>query len=66
MVKKFNGLDRKIKVLSMISEYMKNDAISFDGKPFNGRTVGEYFGCQGAAISVLSNIIKEVLEDANT
>ena len=41
---------------------MKNDAENFDGRPFNGKTVAEYFGNQGAAISALANIVKSILE----
>ena len=55
--------DKRIKVLSMIAEDMKNDAKEFDGKPFNGKTVAEYFGNQGAAIATLSDIIKSILND---
>ncbi len=56
----------KIKVLGMIAEDMKNDAAKFDGRPFNGKTVAEYFGKQGAAIEALANIIKSMLEDENS
>ena len=52
----------KIKVLEMIAEDMKNDAAAFDGKPFDGKTVAEYFGNQGAAIAALANIIKSLIE----
>ena len=55
--------DKKIKVLEMIIEDMKNDAEQFDGRPFNGRTVAEYFGNQGAAISAVANIMKSILKD---
>lgn len=48
-------------ILDMIAADMKNDAKDFDGRPFNGRTVAEYFGNQGAAIAALANIIKSVL-----
>jgi len=51
-----------IEVLGMVANDMKNDAKNFDGKPFNGKTVAEYFGNQGAAISALANIIKTILE----
>ena len=54
--------DKRIKVLSMIAEDMKNDAKEFDGKPFNGKTVAEYFGNQGAAIAALADIVKSILE----
>jgi len=54
--------DRRIEVLEMIAEDMKNDAKNFDGRPFDGKTVAEYFGNQGAAISALAGIIKSILE----
>ena len=53
---------KAIEVLEMIAKDMKNDAKEFDGKPFNGRTVAEYFGNQGAAIAALANIVKSILE----
>ena len=54
---------RKIEVLKMIIEDMKDDAVKFDGAPFNGKTVAEYFGNQGAAIATLANIVKSILEE---
>ena len=56
----------RIKVLEMIAADMKADAEDFDGRPFNGKTVAEYFGNQGAAISVLANIIKSKLINDST
>uniref|UniRef100_A0A6H1ZBY1 Uncharacterized protein n=1 Tax=viral metagenome TaxID=1070528 RepID=A0A6H1ZBY1_9ZZZZ len=55
--------EKRIKILDMIADDMRNDAKNFDGKPFTGRTVAEYFGKQGAAISALARIIKLILED---
>lgn len=55
--------DGKIKVLKMIADDMKNDAVKFDGQPFNGKTVAEYFGNQGAAISAVANIIRSIISD---
>ncbi len=49
-------------VLGMIIEDMEKDAKSFDGRPFNGKTVAEYFGNQGAAIAALADILKSILE----
>jgi hypothetical protein len=46
----------------MISDGMENDAKEFDGKPFTGKVIAEYFGNQGAAISALANIIKSIIE----
>ena len=53
--------DKRIKVLEMIAVDMKNDAKNFDGRPFNGKTVAEYFGYQGAAIAALADIVKSTL-----
>jgi len=52
----------KIKVLEMIAEDMRKDAENFDGRPFNGKTVAEYFGNHGAAIAALANIVRSILE----
>ena len=54
--------DKMIKQLRMIAEDMENDAGAFEGAPFNGRTVAEYFGNQGAAISTLADIMRAILE----
>jgi len=56
-------MSKEIEVLEMIAKDMKDDADNFDGRPFNGKTVAEYFGNQGAAITSLANIIKSILED---
>ncbi len=55
--------DNRIGVLDMIAADMKIDAAKFDGKPFNGRTVAEYFGNQGAAIAALANILSSILKE---
>ena len=54
--------DTRIEVLEMVAEDMKNDAKNFDGRPFNGKTVAEYFGHHGAAIATLANIMKAIIE----
>lgn len=51
------------KVLDMIAQDMKDDAKNFDGQPFTGRTVAEYFGNQGAAIAALANIVKDLVNE---
>ena len=53
---------KRSEVLEMISTDMQNDAAAFDGRPFDGKTIAEYFGNQGAAISALAKIIKSILE----
>jgi len=61
--------DRKKKIirgLDMIAEDVEKDAENFDGQPFNGRTVAEYFGNQGAAIQALALICKALVENYPT
>jgi len=58
--------DKRIRVLEMIATDMKDDAENFDGQPFDGKTVAEYFGSQGAAISALAGIMKSILEQIKT
>lgn len=54
--------DNRIKVLEEIALDVKNDAENFDGQPFNGKTVAEYFGNHGAAIDALSRIMVSILK----
>ena len=53
----------RLKVLQQISQDMKDDAEKFDGRPFNGKTVAEYFGNHGAAIAVLAKIMISILKE---
>lgn len=55
-------VERVRAVLTEIAADMARDATYFDGKPFNGRTLAEYNGNQGAAIAALAHIVKELLE----
>ncbi len=50
-------------VLREIAEDMKADATKFDGQPFTGRTVAEYFGNQGAAIAALARIVETLVDE---
>lgn len=56
----------RLAILSMICRDIANDmrldAERFDGQPFNGRTVAEYFGNQGAAIAGLARILEAFCE----
>lgn len=56
-------MDNRKQVCDAIAEDAKNDAINFDGKPFNGKVVAEYFGNQGAAISALADLVKSLIEE---
>lgn len=50
-------------ILTLIDKDMKEDATTFESRPFNGKTVGTYFGYHGAAIAALAILLKEILED---
>jgi hypothetical protein len=53
-----------LETLQAIADDMEADAKAFDGRPFDGRTVAEYFGNQGAAIRALALAVKKLFEDA--
>ncbi len=52
--------DHRIGILKEIAEDMKKDAKHYEGRPFNGREVAQYFGKQGAAIAALANILSSI------
>lgn len=52
-----------LKVVKQVAQDVENDAKEFDGKPFDGKTVAEYFGNHGAAINALANVLKQIIED---
>ena len=58
--------DRVCEVLRAIAADMEADATAFDGRPFNGRTVAEYFGNHGAAIAALARAIEAILSDVDS
>lgn len=49
--------------LQAIADDAEQDAKNFDGKPFNGKTVAEYFGNHGASIRALALALKMVIEN---
>lgn len=53
--------DELIKICNLIIEDTENDVKKFKGAPFDGATVGQWFGQQAAAITGLANIVKEIL-----
>ena len=59
-----NKDDKRIIILTMIANDMKNDAKNFDGCDFNGKNVAGYNANQGAAIATLANIVKSILKEA--
>lgn len=52
---------RLIEICQQVAIDVKNDAVEFDGKPFTGKTMAEYMGYHGAAISALANVLEELL-----
>jgi len=54
---------RLIEICETVATDVEKDAAEFDGKPFTGKTMGEYMGYHGAAIKALSNVLKEILQD---
>jgi hypothetical protein len=54
--------EKMIKVCEMIRADMEQDAKSFNGRSFDGKTVAEYFGYQGAAIASLADIVRALVE----
>lgn len=56
-------MDKRIDICTMIAADMKKDAEEFDGKPFDGKTVAQYFGYHGAAIASLADMLKSILEE---
>jgi hypothetical protein len=57
--------EKVLQVLDIICKDMEKDAKEMDGLPFNGKTVGKYYGYQAAAIKTLSEIIKTLIRDGN-
>ena len=55
--------ERLLEICKDIAADAKADATNFDGKPFNGRTVAEYFGNHGAAIAALADIVAELIRE---
>jgi hypothetical protein len=52
-----------INTLETIIADMENDAVVFQGRSFNGATVGEYLGNLGAAVAALAEIMKTQLKE---
>lgn len=57
-----NKREKIIKVMNMVAEDVEHDAADFDGKPFDGKTIGTYMGNHGAAIKAVVEAIKEILD----
>lgn len=55
-------MEELINICEQVAQDAKKDATEFDGQPFNGKTVGTYFGYHGAAIAALAGVLKEALQ----
>lgn len=51
------------KVMQMVVEDTEKDAREFDGKPFNGKVVAEYFGNHGAAIQAIAKAVQAIVSE---
>ncbi len=50
--------DGIVKLMEMVEQDMRNDVNEYDGKPFDGRTMGEAIGSQCAAIVAIARSVK--------
>jgi hypothetical protein len=55
-----------LEVLEMIIADMQTDVAEFEGKPFNGKTLGELHGILAATIQALAKIMKKHIEEASS
>lgn len=56
-------MDKRIEACKKIEADMRSDAEQLDGRPFDGRTVGENFGYCYSAIAALARILAELIEE---
>lgn len=56
-----NSID--VLVLTMIMEDMENDVKEFEGRPFNGKTLGELHGNLCAALQAVARILKDHIQE---
>ena len=60
-----DGKGELIKVCDEVAADMERDSEAIDGKPFDGKTVAQYFGDQAAAIQALALVIRDVIIKTN-
>jgi len=54
----------RIKVLDMIIDDCERDVKDFEGREFNGKTLGELHGILEAKIQALAKIVRELMEES--
>lgn len=52
-----------VRILKLISADCETDAREFDGKPFNGKTLGELHGILEAKIAAVTDILRKYIEE---
>ena len=55
-------MDKTLEVLDMIITDCEQDVTDFEGREFNGRTLGELHGQLEAKIQALAKIIKKIIK----
>lgn len=60
---KENKLKRISEVMGLVSHDMENDVKNFEGKPFNGRTLGEAHGQLCAAVQAVAKALKQIVDE---
>lgn len=59
-------INKAIRLCEEINKDIEKDLKNSDGKEFNGKNVAIMFGYQVAAISALSDIVKDILFELKT
>lgn len=52
-----------IRILDMVAEDMENDVRYYEGKPFTGRNVSEFFGKIAAAVKAVATVMREMIDE---
>lgn len=63
MMMTLEQLRERIRILETIAADAEADVLAFEGKPFTGRTMAEYFGLVEAAIQALAKLVTELYRE---
>lgn len=64
VVDKDTQADKIVKLLEKVAADVEKDAVEFDGKSFDGKTVATYFGYHGAAIKAVADSLKAYITNS--
>lgn len=56
-------LQRIIEVMRAVRDDAEADVNALDGKPFNGKTVGEQFGNTNAGLAAVAAAVRQIAEE---